>query len=252
MALAIFLAGLSLNFVACACVFSSRHTSRSERVSVSVVLGLGLFLSYAMLEPLLFDSYDDFIYVGPSFVYSTAIRCSPPIQHCRLVRTTQGSSWPPPRSVGSRVCLCTSTSCSFFGHSSGSCWCWGVYLVIQRVCRSPQAGGIGVLIYADSPQFYGFDAQYAYETIGLAFAVATVYLLFLQLTSRAPESEVCSRSALGSVVAVLRSHHVTGWLTVGLLVAWFVGVFHSTSYPVSPHQARSDTTLGSRRVDRHF
>ena len=70
----------------------------------------------------------------------------------------------------------------------------GVYLVIERVCRSPQAGGIGVLIYAASPQFYGFDAQYAYETIGLAFAVATVYLLlFHKLTSHAPESEVCSR-----------------------------------------------------------
>ena len=38
-----------------------------------------------------------------------------------------------------------------------------------------------MLVYVASPQFYGFDSQYAYETLALAFAAAVVYLLFVSI-----------------------------------------------------------------------
>ena len=52
-----------------------------------------------------------------------------------------------------------------------------VFLVVERICGSARAGGIGVLVYAANPEFYAFDAGYAYETLALALAAATVYLV---------------------------------------------------------------------------
>ena len=75
----------------------------------------------------------------------------------------------------------------------------GVFLVVERACHSSRAGGIGVLVYAASPQFYGFDAQYAYETIALAFAVAVVYLLFVSIDSARPRMGRSFALALGCV-----------------------------------------------------
>ncbi len=182
-----------------------------------------------MLEPLLFDSYDELIHVGTFvrlldshslFPSNTTLPVSP--YYPGLELATAATRWLTglPLYLDELFVLAIIRIVLVLG----------VYLVIERVCRSPQAGGIGVLIYAASPQFYGFDAQYAYETIGLAFAVATVYLLFFTIDVPRPRVGSVFALALGSVVAVVISHHVTGWLTVGLLVAWFVGLYF-TSHP---------------------
>ena len=106
-----------------------------------------------------------------------------------------------------------------------------VFLVVERACHSSRAGGIGVLVYAASPQFYGFDAQYAYETIALAFAVSVVYLLFVSIDAARPKIGRSFALALACVAAVVVSHHVTGWFTVGFLVVWTLGLY-LTSHPL--------------------
>ena len=100
----------------------------------------------------------------------------------------------------------------------------GIFLVTERACRSSRAGGIGVLVYAASPQFYGFDAQYAYETLALAFAVAVVYLLFVSIDTAHPRMGRLFALALCCIGAVVITHHVTGWLTIGFLVVWAIGL----------------------------
>ena len=107
-----------------------------------------------------------------------------------------------------------------------------VFLVVERACHSSRAGGIGVLVYAASPQFYGFDAQYAYETLALAFAVSVVYLLFFSIDDARPKMGRSFALALGCVGAVIVSHHVTGWFTVAFLVVWTAGLYLTS--PPSP------------------
>src|ERR1700733_11225790 len=63
-AVALFLCGIALEFGGCAWRLLSADTTRRERVLVSVVLGLGLFASYVMLEPLLLDTFDELDHVG--------------------------------------------------------------------------------------------------------------------------------------------------------------------------------------------
>ncbi|HXN59460.1 MAG TPA: glycosyltransferase family 39 protein [Acidimicrobiales bacterium] len=240
-AVLIFLVGISLHFAACAWRLLSRNTSRSERISVSLVLGLGLFASYAMLETPFLDSYDELIHWG-TFIHlldshalfpaNTELPVSP--YYPGLELATAATRWITglPLVVDQLIVLAVVRILVVLG----------VYLVVERLCRSSRAGGVAVLVYAASPQFYSFDAQYAYETIALAFAVGTVYLLFFSIDSPRPRAGGAFVLALGSVVAVVISHHVTGWLTIGFLVAWFIGLYY-TSHPL--RRARAARTRSS-------
>ena len=58
-----------------------------------------------------------------------------------------------------------------------------------------------------------------------------MYLLFFSIDCPSPQSGRGFVLALGSVVAVVISHHVTGWLTIGFLVVWFIGLY-LTSHPL--------------------
>jgi hypothetical protein len=233
-ALACFLLGISLHFAACAWRLTGAGAGRNERIWVSVILGLGLFASYVMLQPLLLDSFDELDHMGTLFRIldshtlfpnNTVLPVSP--YYPGLELATAATKWMTglPLVIDQLVVLAIIRLVLVLG----------VFLVVERVCRSSRAGGIGVLVYAASPQFYGFDAQYAYETIGLAFAVGAVYFIFFSVDTPRPRTGKVFALALGSVCAVVISHHVTGWLTVGFLVIWFAGMV-LTTHPIRRHR----------------
>ncbi len=236
-ALTLFLLGIALQFAASAWRLTSRHATRTERLWVSLVLGLGLFASYVMLEPLLLDSFDELAHLGTLahlldshalFPTNSILPVSP--YYPGLELATAATRWFTglPLAVDQLVVLAAVRIVLVLA----------VFLVVERACHSSRAGGIGVLAYAASPQFYGFDAQYAYETIALAFAVAIVYLLFVSIDTARPRFGRSFVLTLGCVVAVVISHHVTGWFTVGFLVVWAVGLF------LSAHPRRHRTLTG--------
>ena len=236
-ALALFLLGIALEFAASAWRLTSRHATRTERLWVSLVLGLGLLASYVMLEPLLLDSFDELAHLGTLahlldshtlFPTNSILPVSP--YYPGLELATAATRWFTglPLAVDQLVVLAAVRIVLVLA----------VFLVVERACHSSRAGGIGVLAYAASPQFYGFDAQYAYETIALAFAVAIVYLLFVSIDTARPRFGRSFVLTLGCVVAVVISHHVTGWFTVGFLVVWAVGLF------LSAHPRRHRTLTG--------
>ena len=228
-AIPLFLFGIALLFAACAWRLTSRHAARTERVWVSLVLGLGLFASYAMLQPLMLDSFDELSHLGTLtslfdshalFPTNSILPVSP--YYPGLELATAATRWFTglPLALDQLIVLAAVRIVLVLA----------VFLIVERACHSSRAGGIGVLAYAASPQFYGFDAQYAYETIALAFAVAVVYLLFVSIDNARPRIERSFALTLGCVAAVVVSHHVTGWLTVGFLVVWAAGLY-LTAHP---------------------
>ncbi|MBV8463113.1 MAG: hypothetical protein JO368_07455, partial [Acidimicrobiales bacterium] len=233
----LFLSGIALLFAACAWRLTSRHATRTERLWVSVVLGLGLFASYAMLQPLFLDSFDELAHMGTLshtfdsralFPSNSVLPVSP--YYPGLELATAATRWFTglPLVIDQLIVLAAVRVVLVLG----------VFLVVERACHSSRAGGVAVLAYAASPQFYGFDAQYAYETIALAFAVAIVYLLFASIDTARPRMGKSFALALGCVAAVVVSHHVTGWFTVGFLVVWAVALF------LSAHPRRSLALTG--------
>ena len=224
LALPLFLCGIALLFAACAWRLTGAQASRSERIWVSLVLGLGLLASYVMHHPLLLDSFDELAHVGTLtrlldshalFPSNTILPVSP--YYPGLELATAATRWLTglPLVLDQLIVLAAVRIVLVLV----------IFLVVERACHSSRAGGIGVLVYAASPQFYGFDAQYAYETLALAFCAAVVYLLFVSIDAARPTMGRSFALALSCIGAVVVTHHVTGWLTVGFLVVWAAGMY---------------------------
>ena len=233
----LFLFGIALLFAACAWRLTGTQASRKERIWVSLVLGLGLFASYVMQHPLLLDSFDELIHLGTLehlldsravFPTNSILPVSP--YYPGLELATAATRWLTglPLVLDQLIVLAAVRIVLVLA----------VFLVVERACHSSRAGGIGVLVYAASPQFYGFDAQYAYETLALAFAAAVVHLLFVSVDAARPRVGRLFALALGCIGALVITHHVTSWLTVGFLVVWTVGLY------LTAHPRRRPTPAG--------
>ena len=232
----LFLAGLIFIFAPCAWRLTGTAATRNERVWVSVILGLGLMASYVFRSPLIFDNFDELAHSATLtrlldsralFQDNPILPVSPYYPGIELV--TIATRWLTglPLLLDQMVVLVLARIVTVL--------C--VFLVVERACHSSRAGGVGVLVYAANPEFYSLGAQYGYQTLALAFAVAVVYLLFVSIDAAQPKRGKLFALALISIAGMVVSHHVTAWLTVGFLVVWAAGLRLITGPPGRPATA---------------
>jgi hypothetical protein len=232
----LFLAGLTFIFAPCAWRLTGTAATRNERVWVSVILGLGLLASYVFRSPLIFDNFDELnngatltrLLDSRALFQSNAILpVSPYYPGIQLV--TIATRWLTglPLLLDQMVVLVLARIVLVL--------C--VFLIVERACHSSRAGGIGVLVYAASPEFYSLGAQYGYQTLAVAFAIAVVYLLFVSIDATQPKRGGLFALALVSIAGMVVSHHVTAWLTVGFLVVWAAGLRFIIDPPGRPATA---------------
>ncbi len=232
------LGGLVIIFAPCAWRLASTGASRNERIGVALVLGSGLLASYLLRSPLILDGFDELghgatlvrLFEGRSlFITNTGLPISPYYPGLELL--TVAARW----LTGLPLALDQVLVLAAARIALVLC----VFLVVERVARSSRAGGIGVLVYAANPQFYSFDAQYAYETLALAFGAAVVYLVLCTVDVPRPRLGRSSALALGAMGALAVTHHLTSWLTVGLVLVWAVGLYvlSGPAVPSEPDRA---------------
>lgn len=92
--------------------------------------------------------------------------------------------------------------------------------IVEQLTGSDRAGGLAVAIYALSSQFVFFNSQFAYQTMALPLALAAVSFI-----ARARGSDDPLPFLGGATVclfAVTVTHHVTSFMTAGLLLVWAV------------------------------
>ena len=233
----LFLVGLACIFGACAWRLTSRAATRSERVWVSVVLGVGLQASYTLRSPLIFDNFDELAHSATLmrllesrslFPNNPILPVSPYFPGIELV--TIATKWL------TGLPLLISEMIVLLGARVVLVLC--VFLIVERACGSAKAGGVGVLVYAAGPEFYSLGAQYGYQTLALTFSVAVVYLLFVSVDSAHPRMGRLFALAIAAIAAMVISHHVTAWLTVAFLVVWAGGL---RFVKVSPSRSRIDS-----------
>ena len=219
----LFLVGLAFIFAPCAWRLTSTAATRNERVWVCVILGLALQASYVFRSPLIFDNFDELnngatltrlLDSRALFQDNPILPVNPYYPGIQLV--TAGTRW----LTGLPLLLDQDVVLVLARIVLVLC----VFLIVERACHSSRAGGIGVLVYAANPEFYSLGAQYGYQTLSLAFAVAAVYLLFVSIDAPQPKRGRLFALALFSVAGMIVSHHVTSWLTVGFLVVWAAGL----------------------------
>ena len=215
----LFLAGLTCIVAPCAWRLTGAAAGRSERLWVSVVLGLALQASYLFRSPLIFDNFDELAHGATLtrlldsrvlFQDNPILPVSPYFPGIEL--STIATRWLTglPLLLDQMVVLVLARIVLVL--------C--VFLIVERACHSAAAGGIGVLVYAANPEFYSLGAQYGYQTLALTFAVAAVYLLFVTIDTPEPKRGRLFALALICIAGMVVSHHVTAWLTVGCLVVW--------------------------------
>jgi UvrD-like helicase C-terminal domain len=258
----LFLAGLTFIFAPCAWRLTGSAAARNERVWVSVILGLGLLAAYVYRSPLIFDNFDELNHgqtLTRLFGSGVLFQPNPILPVCPfypgIELVTIATRWLTglPMLLDQMVILVLARIVVVL--------C--VFLIVERACHSSRAGGIGVLVYASNPEFYSQGAQYGYQTLALAFAVAAVYLLFVSIDATQPKRGRLFALALVSIAGMVVSHHVTAWVTVGFLVVWAAGlrfvidspgrpapVAAATQIPVTEDLARSQAGIASR--DKQF
>jgi hypothetical protein len=219
----LFLAGLTFIFAPCAWRLTGIAATRNERLCVSVVLGLGLLACYVLRSPLIFDNFDELAHGATltRLLDSRALFQSNPILPVSpfypgielvtiAIRWLTGLPLLLDQMVVLVLCRIVVVLC--------------VFLIVERACHSARAGGIGVLVYAANPDFYSLGAQYGYQTLAVAFAVAVVYLLLVSVDAAQPRLGRLFALALICIGGMVVSHHVTSWLTVGFLAVWAAGL----------------------------
>lgn len=91
---------------------------------------------------------------------------------------------------------------------------------VEQITGSARAGGLAVAAYAVSPQFVFFNSQFAYQTLALPLALAAVSLI--ARSRAAPDPFPYFGGATICLLGVAITHHVTSFLTAGLLLLWTV------------------------------
>lgn len=240
--IALFSVGVLSVFLSCAWRLVSRRAQRRERLILSVVVGCALLLAFYMQSPLIFDGFDELLH-GTTLhallaqrtlaVHNSLVPVSPYYPGLELL--TVATKWLTglPLVLAQLVVLLAVRVVLVLG----------IFLVVERLCRSSLAGGVGVLVFAANPQFYAFDSQYSYETLALALAVAAVWYLLSATDSASATASVprnaagrpCAPAdrrlearghrhqlmALACITALVFTHHLTAWLTTGFLVVWY-------------------------------
>lgn len=92
-----------------------------------------------------------------------------------------------------------------------------VWLIAERYLKSPGAATIALVVYAMSPGFFYFDAQFAYESLALPL-VAVVVLLVLKLSQRDTPQNGLTAVAIVLSLAVVITHHASSYALGGILL----------------------------------
>ena len=257
-----FLAGLTLILAPCAWRLTGAAATRNERIWISVILGLALLAAYVFRSPLIFDNFDELAHGATLtrlldsralFQANPILPVSPYYPGIQLVTVTARWLTGLPLHLDQIVVLVLARVVLVL--------C--VFLLVERACHSSRAGGIGVLVYAANPEFYSLGAQYGYQTLALAFAVAAVYFLLVSVDTARPKQGRLFALALISIAAMVVSHHVTAWLTIGFLVVWAAGLRFiidppgrpataatADQIPTTENLARSQTRMASHDEQR--
>ena len=193
LALPLFFFGLVAIFAPCAWRLTSSQATRREHLQVSLVLGVGLLASYVIRSPLIFDGFDELLHLATLtrmidtrslFATNTLLPVSPYYPGLELLTTATKWVTGLPLVLAQLVVMVAARVVLVLA----------IFLIAERVCGSSRAGGIAVLVYAASPQFYFFNAQYAYQTLALAFACGIVYLLLVSVDRPIPANRAGVRS----------------------------------------------------------
>jgi hypothetical protein len=193
--------------------------SPTERVATVVAVGLALYAVKVLRDPFGFTYGDEFPHLhnlqsilstGRLFGSNSILPITPHYPGLELVAAlivhAGGVS---PFAAGVLTVAAGRVLMSF-----------GLYLLYVRLSGSPRAAGLGVLVYAATPNFLLWSGQFAYESLALPLATVALFMTIRWAQERDPSSRRQWEGVFAVVAAaVVVTHHVSAYVLVVFLVA---------------------------------
>lgn len=208
----LFFFGLVLEFAPCARILTRLGITRTSRMIAGLLVGFSFYISEWLAQPHILARYDELLHLTSLwqltdgrhlFASNTMIPISPYYPGLELF--TAGLHWTtglpglPSQTLvilGARTLLLVS-----------------LFLIVERIAHSDRTAGFAIALYVANPQFYIFDAQYAYETLALSLALTALYCAL----RAADDPDSPTRNIIQSTIALALlaiTHHVTSWATL--------------------------------------
>jgi hypothetical protein len=225
-AIALFWPGLLLQFTPVAVRLLRRGVGRGERVRLCILLAVGLLLAHQLAEFWEFNQFDELQHLrslrdleatGALFTDNPLLPVSPRFPGLELVTDAVIQLLHVPDQAAGLIVV-AAARIMLVG---------GLFFFAERLTNSSFAAGISVLIYTTSPQFFFFNAQFAYQTLALGLLMVLLVLVVIFAQMRRSGNPVVVLLTMMTGVALALTHHVTSWLGAAFLLVVAVSAsFH--------------------------
>ncbi len=225
---ATFFSGLLLMFVPNVVRLLSRTPSRQERICLLCVLGLSFYIVQFMVSPFHFSQFDELLHwrtandilnVGHLFTPNTMLPVSPYYPGLEIVTNA----------ISTTTGLDTFYAGNIVIGVSRILLTLAGFLLFEKIMNSSRMASLATIIYMLNTHFVFYDALYTYETLALPLAIFMVYIL-ARFDASSKNYHWIIGTAWIVLLAVNVTHHMTSYVSDGLLLLWAViSLFRSNS-----------------------
>jgi hypothetical protein len=193
----------------------------TERLSLVVLLALGLYLAKVLHDPITYGAYDEFLHWRTAqdmlitkdvFSPNTLLGVSPYYPGLELVTTAVSNVAGIPVYESGVIVLA----------AARVVFLMSLFFFFAMVSGSSRIAGIACLVYMTNPKFLYFNAQFSYESLALPLAALVLYVIARRGRSGPARWIGFTVVALVTIPAVITTHHVTSIMLVGFLALWAV------------------------------
>ena len=213
----VFWLGVTLLFFPISVRVAAPQVARSERIWLLLVLAEATFALKVLADPSGFVQFDEFLHWRSAddiltthrlFVPNDLLLVAPFYPGLELVTTALIHLTGLPVFAAGTVVIAVCRAV----------FITALFTFFERITGSARLAGIGSLAYMGSTVYVMFDAQFAYETLAIAF-MAGILMTEAETAARGTALPRTMALTLPLLAALAMTHHVTDYFTVAVLCA---------------------------------
>lgn len=212
--------GILLIFVPTAVRLILPATSRFERISLTCVAGISLYLIFVIYSPMSFSPHDAFVHwrtaddIASSrhlFTENTLLPASPFYPGLEIVTNA----------LSTVSGLTTYQAGTTIIGAARLVMILSLFLLFEQITKSARIAGIATILYMVNPHFIFFDSDFSYESLALPIATFMLFAMARHETLNNHRRKLLLVVCI-ALSAVVVTHHVTDYFFDAFLMLWTV------------------------------
>jgi glucosyl-dolichyl phosphate glucuronosyltransferase len=216
-----FWAGVLAIFAPASVRLASASAGRRERLGIACALGLGLYSVKVLHSPTGFTFHDELLHwrTAQDILSTGHLFTANPLLPI--------SAYYPGLELATSALAATHVSIFLAGvvvlAAARLAMMIALFVLYEEVSGSAQVAGLGVLLYAATPNFMFWSSQFAYESLALPLTLVVLALLAVRSRVKGPRRRLLGIVAIIGIGYVILSHHLTSVFLVAFLFLWWLG-----------------------------